>query len=277
MFGYLQPDLQSLTKEQRLRYRSLYCGLCAELQERHGPLGRLTLSYDMTFLVMLLGSLYEGEEAQETKRCAIHPLKRRLRTRNAATAYGADMNLILSYYKALDDWQDEKKGTAKALASKLQSALPELRSRWPRQTQAIESWIERNRALEQDPAVAIDLPVNLTGDMLAELFCPKEDEWSAELRQMGHALGRFIYFMDACEDLPGDEKKNRFNALISIKDRPDFERFCRNTLEGMLADASEAFEILPLIRDVDLLRNTLYSGVWLRYSMLQKKRSKGEI
>lgn len=48
----------------------------------------------------------------------------------------------------------------------------------------------------------------------------------------------------------------------------------RTALEGMLGYTSNAFEFLPLIQDASLLRNILYSGIWLKYNRGMEKRRK---
>ena len=62
MFGYVIANLEGLTQAQKDRYKGCYCGLCRVLKQRHGFSGRLTLTYDMTFLVLLLSALYEADE-----------------------------------------------------------------------------------------------------------------------------------------------------------------------------------------------------------------------
>ena len=75
MFGYVMPRMEDLTQEERERYHAAYCGVCRALGERFGQRCRVALTYDMTFLALLLGSLYEPEERQGSKRCAPHPVR----------------------------------------------------------------------------------------------------------------------------------------------------------------------------------------------------------
>lgn len=96
MFGYLAAAPEKLTEEQFARYRAGYCGLCRCLKERNGQLSRLTLNYDMTFLVLLLGSLYEPEERSGESLCLVHPREKRPWFISEATEYAADMNLALA-------------------------------------------------------------------------------------------------------------------------------------------------------------------------------------
>ena len=113
---------------------------------------------------------------------------------------------------------------------------------------------------------------------MGELFVLKEDHWSTPLRRMGIALGKFIYILDACDDLPEDRRTGGYNPLLSM-DGDDFLTRCREILTMLIAEAAAEFEKLPIVEDAALLRNILYSGVWSKFTALeakQKTRSKGD-
>lgn len=109
MFGYITADQSRMDESQFVRYGGCYCGLCRTLQKRHGLLGRMTLTYDMTFLVLVLSSLYEPPEETGTARCPVHPMKKRGYWTSTFTDYAADLNLLLAWWNCLDDWEDERK------------------------------------------------------------------------------------------------------------------------------------------------------------------------
>ena len=113
MFGLVTASLSELTKEEKHRYSSVYCGICRQIRQRSSRLSRLGLSYDMAFLALLLMSLYEPEEATGTRACGLHPIKPRPWVDNEYIRYAADMNVALAYHKAADDWQDDKSCTAR--------------------------------------------------------------------------------------------------------------------------------------------------------------------
>ena len=102
MFGYIIPDQQAMTPEARWRYRTAYCGLCRRASALHGMAGRLTLSYDLTFLNLLLSSLYEGETPAVTGhgRCPVHPIRPIDWRYSGPTDYCADIGLALHYYRS---------------------------------------------------------------------------------------------------------------------------------------------------------------------------------
>ena len=108
--------------------------------------------------------------------------------------------------------------------------------------------------------------------MLGICFVPDADDiWAPQLYAVGEGLGRFVYWMDAWEDYDSDIKKSKFNPLRCFHDRDDYEDFCRDTMEMLLSDAASAFELLPLEKDLGILRNILYSGIWQRYAARLKK------
>ena len=109
MFGYVTAHEPELKVKDFAKYKSYYCGLCQMLKKKYGHLGQITLTYDMTFLILLLTSLYEPETKQTKCHCKVHPVKKQTILQNEITEYAADMNLILAYYHL----KAEQKNTAR--------------------------------------------------------------------------------------------------------------------------------------------------------------------
>jgi hypothetical protein len=260
MFGTVRANRKALSPEERKRYDGTYCGLCRALNLKAGVLGRSCLSYDMTFLSMLLSSLYNLVEQQENCVCIARPLIPHPCLMSEVLPYSADMNMALSYYQALDDWNDDRKKKAKRKSEGLAKYLPEISAKWPRQCRVIEEKIKGLNDMEHANELNPDLPINCFGELLGNIFIWREDEYSAPLMTMGAALGRFIYLLDACNDLRPDIKKQRYNPLVAEMDR-DFTPL----LTMMMAECTAAFDRLPVNRDSSILRNVLYSGVWQSY------------
>ena len=270
MFGLVSANYKELTQEQRSRYGSVYCGICLGIRQQSGELCRLGLSYDMAFLALLHMSLYEPEEVSGKNACLLHPVKRRPWIRCDAISYAADMNVALAYYKFLDDWQDDRNVSARAMAKALEKPAREIAARYPRQCAAIESCIAELSSLEAENCPNPDLPAASFGRLMAELLVLHEDHWESCLRQMGDALGRFIYLMDAALDYRRDCKKNRYNPYRAMG-QPDPQRW-EEYLVNTMGRCTEAFERLPLVQDKALLDNILYSGVWVQYRGRGKER-----
>ncbi len=269
MFGYIVADVKALPEDAKARFRGFYCGLCRTLKARHGLRGMATLSFDMTFLALLLDALYEPDERKETRRCALHPAKKRPYVYFPAMDYVADINVALSYHKCLDNWIDDKSVVSRSEAALLEAGYRRVEAAWPEACAAIVRWLDEIHRTEERGEERIDPPVNATGVMLGELFSGwRQDIWQDPLRRIGDGLGRFIYFMDAYEDLPQDIRRKRFNPLKPLRDREDYEELCRSAMMMMAGDATQAFEELPIVQDADILRNILYSGIWSRYAFL---------
>ena len=148
MFGYVTTNMEEMKIKDYRIYHGFYCGVCQDLKEGHGQTSRVTLTYDVTFLGILLTGLYETETKREEHFCAMHPFKKHLCLRNQWTAYAADMNVLLSYYNLLDDWEDEKKPVPLILASALKKDVKRLKEKYPRQARAIETYLQKLKACE---------------------------------------------------------------------------------------------------------------------------------
>lgn len=273
MFGYVTAHESELKVKDFQRYKSYYCGLCQVLRKKYGHLGQMTLTYDMTFLIVLLTSLYESETLQERCRCKVHPIKKLVTLKNEITEYAADLNLILAYYHLKDDWQDEKKVSGFLGTCALRRRVKKAVRKYPRQSRAIQKELKALAVLEKEDAVEIDNPAGCFGRLMAEIFIYKKDRWEDTLRRMAFYLGKYIYIMDAYDDLEADMKAGSYNPLKSIAGQEDCEERCRQMLCMMLGECAAEFEKLPLVLDVDILRNILYDGVWKRYHKLHEQKS----
>jgi hypothetical protein len=273
LFGYIVTNPEALGQERQQRFKAMYCGLCRTLRKRHGFLTSATLSYDLAFLALLLNALYEPGERTARERCIANPAKQHDYVSTPVMDYVSDMNIALAYHKCMDDWFDDKNPLSAGQAGLLRKAYRSVEKAYPTRCAAIENWLRQIHGWEKDRVLEIDLPVNATGRMLAELFVwPEQDAFAGELRAIGDGLGRFVYFMDAYDDLPGDVRRGNYNPLKALMDREDYEQLCKSALMMMIADAADAFERLPILLDADIIRNVLYSGVWSKYAFLQSKR-----
>jgi len=274
VFGYVAANGAELSKLQKQRYGAVYCGICRSLRAGGSEFARLGLSYDMAFLALLLMSLYEPQEQTGSHACALHPL--RSYTDNEFVRYAADMNLALGYYNAMDDYRDEGKKSAKVAADIFGKALPRIRENYPRQCQAIESCIEKLARLEQENCKNPDECAGCFGLLMAELLVYRKDRWASELRQLGMALGRYIYLADAAVDYRRDRKKKQYNPFLAMGMEEDW-RAWEQYLVLAMGRCTEHYERLPLVQDKQLLDNILYSGIWVEYRRRQGRKAVREV
>ena len=235
MFGYIAINKAEMKFKDYDVYHSYYCGLCRCLKERYGIRGQVTLSFDMTFLIVLLTGLYEPETSRETVRCIAHPLEKHTARMNEFTENAAAVNLILSYYKCKDDWDDERSRKGYLAARLLTPKVKKIRQQYPSKVAAVSSNLKRLSHLEQENEQNIDLMAGLFGNIMAELFAYRKDEWETSLRKIGFFLGKFIYLMDAYEDVAKDLQSGSYNPFReAYQNDPDFSENCRKLLTMMM-------------------------------------------
>ncbi len=272
MFGYVTVCRPEIKFKDFDTYRSYYCGVCRALRSRAGLNGQGTLSFDMTFLEIFLSALYEPETVRQKKFCLLHPAAKQTAASNRFTAYAADMNLLLSYYDLQDDWQDDKKLTALLRSKGMRGKVRAVKEAWPRQAEAVENYVRQLSACEKEKRQDLDEAAGLTGHMLEEIFVYEQDAWEPYVRKIGFYLGKFIYLMDAYEDLEKDIRRNAYNPWASFGEtRLAVHAKAQEVLNMMMGECSLAFERLPVIRHEDILRNILYAGVWNRFEELHRK------
>lgn len=272
MFGYVVMNKPEIRFKDFDLYRSFYCGLCRELREKYGISGQITLTYDMTFVVVLLSALYEPPTQKGTTRCVIHPVCKQPARKNAATEYGADMNVLLTYYKCMDDWEDEKKFAALGYGKILQRKNNRLSRRYPEKAEKIRKLLEKLSQMEKAGETDIDKMSGCFGQIMEEIFAWKKDVWEDSLRRMGFYLGKFIYILDAYDDVEKDVKNGNYNPFAEKYIMKGFDEQVRQLLIMMMAQTCREFEKLPIIKYTDILRNILYSGVWCRFETIARKR-----
>lgn len=272
MFGYVQIRKPELKIKDYVAYHAFYCGLCERLRAKYGIAGRMTLTYDMTFLVILLSSVYDVKCMHEKKHCIVHPAKKHNILYNYVTDYCADINMILSFYQCMDDKVDNASLRGKAGTVLYRKNAGRAAAKHKRQAEAVKLSLKRLSGLEKEKKYDIIKAADCFGRLLAEIFTYKEDMFKMYLWDMGYYLGRYIYIMDAYDDLQEDIQNKRYNPFISVYRDRCFEDNVREMLLNEISMACGAFEQLPCLDYIDILRNILYAGVWNRYDYIRAKK-----
>lgn len=296
MFGYVMVNQPELKIKEYEIYKGYYCGLCRMLKKEYGLRGRMVLSYDMTFLTLLLTGLYEPKEHRERRVCFAHPGKKHLEITNECSKYAADMNVLLTYYKLLDDWQDDKKMLKLGLAGILRAQAKKVVSKYPQKAKRIRHELRRLSELEASHEKSLDAVSGCFGRLTEELFVYRQDEWEQSLRRFGFFLGKYIYLADAYEDIKKDEDHQEYNPLLAawgdeyrnslkneerngtisfadefMKEESIWKTRIIDILKMMMAECAKEFERMPIIKNAELMRNIIYAGVWVRLFENKKK------
>lgn len=276
MFGYIIINKAEMKFREFDVYQSFYCGICRDLKRKYGARAQISLSYDMTFLAILLTGLYDTQTCQGSCRCIAHPFESHKTRNNIFTEYAADMNVIFAHYKCEDDWKDEKKVWKLFYGKLLEGRAGKLKEKYGEKIRKVNLFMQEFSDAEASEKADIDTLSGLFGRVMGEIMAFREDEWAENLRRMGFFLGKFIYLCDAYEDVEEDREKGTPNPLKHKYENPDFEEESKTILTMMMSECCREFEKLPILENVEILRNILYSGVWCRYEAVHEKRAAGQ-
>lgn len=222
MFGYVRPYKDEMKVREYEQYKGIYCGLCRALGKEYGVFTRLTLSYDCTFFAAAaIGRLPECPDFVR-RRCVVNPAKKCwFCTKGAEDVYqyASALSVLLTWYKLSDTVQDE--GFFKRMGARLgklffRRAFRRAKRDFPELAEKIRSEMEQQAAVEREENPSLDACCAPTAEILGFVFASlgKDDTERFVLHDFGYALGRWIYTIDAADDLEEDLKAGAFNPFI---------------------------------------------------------------
>ena len=265
MFGYVRPWRDELKVRENRDYEALYCGVCHALGKRHGFTARMFLNYDFTFLAMLLDG---AKPEPASRRC---PARLWCRKKSCVLSAGvdaaADAGTILSYWKLRDTVADS--GFWKGLPARL---LPRLLGRGYRKAAAarpdfdgaVRQCLRELQELEGERCPSIDRTADTFARLLTAAAPPSGDRArDRAMEQLLYHIGRWIYLVDAWDDLEEDRRIGAYNPiLIRFDGRPEEGReTMRTTLRHSLNLARSAMALLELGHWQGTVENILYLGL----------------
>ena len=271
MFGYVRPSMERLTEEEKQRFSAVYCGLCRMLGERYGLSARFILNYDFAFLVLLLSDPVAPQPLHRS--CLAHPIKGRVYyAESEALELAADCSVILAWWQLRDGVSDHGVlgGTKYRAASALLSgAYRKASCLRPAFDECTRRHLEKLSALEKAGCSSMDEAADTFAELLRGIAGEVRDPIKARvLEQMLYHLGRWIYLVDAADDLADDFKSGSYNPLIN--------RFALS--DGVLSDEAQealvisldhsirliaaAFELLDFGDWSSIIRSVVYEGLF---------------
>ena len=278
MFGYVRINKMDLTFREYENYKGYYCGLCKYLKENHGEISRLGLNYDITFLIVILTAIYKPKPSIFQERCVVSPFKKKKKIINEITEYAASMNVLLTYYKLEDNLLDDK-GIKDIFDYNLyKNKLNLAHNKYPQKSKIIKEQMNLLNKLEQEKEYNIDKVSNTFGEIMGEIFAYKTDKYEEDLRKIGFNIGKYIYILDAYEDLEEDYKKGRYNPFIEyINNKEELKQRVDRLVSMSLGLLSSSINNLNIQVNRGIIENIVYSGVYLRYKNILNKGSENNV
>ena len=279
MFGYVRPFKPELLVREYSQYKAVYCQLCRVLGQEYGPLARFTLSYDCSFYAMAALSLSGEKPREERARCVMNPLKACTYLPAPGEAYqnAAALCVLLTYHKLRDNLQDQ--GFFRSFGSRLlslpaRSMAKKAGRRFPWLAAAVENAMEAQRLAESE-AAGPDPCAEPTAKLLEEVFgrlAGCDEKLRPALESFGYFLGRWVYLMDAADDLAQDLKEGSFNPFIARlglegetklegEKRRQAEESCNAALNATAARLVLAMNLIPLGDFAPVIENVVTKGL----------------
>ena len=283
MFGYVTPVKEKLRQQDFLLYRAFYCGTCVALKE-YGSLPRFTTSYDIAFLGALVHDICSQEVEFIEAKCVGNPFKKKLMIKNNDLLRRVcSANIIMSWYKASDDCIDEG-GIKKRLARRaLKKAYKKAKALLPQADEIFKSGYNRLREYEKVKETSIDKVADCFAVMLRDLCSVVvEDKADENFKGLCYNIGKFVYLIDALDDIDEDYKKKNYNPFLisygNYDGRKSFYEKNADEIGFMLAftvnRAIECFNRMSFTQSYTLLNNIVYYGLRAKVDEVLKSEKK---
>lgn len=272
MFGFIRPVKSELRVREAERFNQVYCGLCRLIKADYGGFYTLFLSYDMVFLALVMGC---GTEAGDTpqpckRRCAVRPLRgKTCAVADEALVLAARIGVLLAYHKFEDSVKDEC--GAKRLLSRMLCALGrksyrKARDKLPETDAEMARALSELQRLENENCDSMDRAADASARLVAAVAGQGGEPRERVLRQMFYQIGRWLYILDAAQDVGEDMAQGRYNPVarrygLEEADITPVKKSLELTLERSLADVCMAFDLLDVRRDEGIIRNIIFLGM----------------
>ncbi|MDY3929908.1 MAG: DUF5685 family protein [Clostridia bacterium] len=268
MFGYVNISKDTVTEEDKALYQSYYCGLCKAIGKK-SQVFRMGLNNDLTFLAILLAAVIPDEpETKKNQSCIAHHIKKHDEiVFDKIMDYVSDMNILLVYLKICDDAKDSKQITKTALRGVLSKKADSILARNKNLGDCIIGNLDRLSALEKENSASIDETADCFAKILEAIFVPdfiEDDSVKKIMAWIGYNIGRWIYIVDAYDDIERDRKSKNYNPFLSAgtEDSEHEKKSAYDALVYTLGNAANAYDLLTVYRNDTLLKNILYTGLY---------------
>lgn len=279
VFGYVRPLKGEMKVREYEQYKAVYCTLCKALERHYGLLAKFALSFDITFYAVVALDLSGAEISEKKGHCVVNPAKKCNYICEGAEAYhkAAALTVLMTYYKLLDNIEDEK--FLKRMASRflkciVSKAAKKAKKDFPFMDEALAKMTEEQRLAEKGENPSIDACSAPTADALKTIFSElaNDDMQKTVLSQFGYFLGRWIYAMDAADDLEDDMKDGSFNPFIkrlgfdgkkeiTKEEREKADNYCNEVLNSNAAMINQAVNLLDLNKYENIITNVCVLGL----------------
>ena len=285
MFGYLDVDKQTLEEGQRGLWQTFMCGLCFSTKKLYGNFPRTFISNDVNLFNVLFHSILGEEIEIYESRCFSHPIKKRtILKQTELTDKLATANILLTYWNVYDDTVDGGSIGKVAALKALTRAYKKAQKDFPELDDTLANRYNQLREMEQAASCGIDRIAHAFAQ-LAEDFATLVlgDKASDHAKTLCYNLGKWIYLIDALDDVAKDLKKKEFNPFVAHYGVSSFAELATKYDElqfeafAVLNRIAGAYNDLNLTKYTCLLDNVIYKSIRNKTNEVLQKYKKAQV
>lgn len=271
MFGYVMVDKANMFMKDFYLYKAFYCGLCKSIGKKYGQFMRFTTNYDITFLNVLYHAVENKEIEISNESCVLNPVQKKSIVKgNDLVENIIDINTIMMHYKCIDDVVDSKSSGKKFLDNTIiKRRYIKSSKKYPKVDEIFKKGYEKLRKLEKENSGSYDMVADCFASMLKnttkELF---QDKYTDAIGDLMYSIGKWVYIIDAIDDIDKDYKSKEYNMFLVNYDYKDKETFLKDKhdeldflIKNVLVTMSDAFDQIKVEKYDGILTNVIWYGI----------------
>ena len=220
MFGYVKTDKPEMKVKEYEAYRGLYCSLCKAMGKHFGVLARLTLSYDITFLVLTRLSFLGTLPCFQAGRCSFNPTKKCSYCTNAEEElrYASAVSMMMLYHKVRDNISDGsvlKKLLMYLILPWATLKYKKAKKMYGEIAEIIEECMLRQAEAEGRNSAYTDEAAHQSAEALGRVTAYNIDDPEGNIYRFGYGIGKWVYLTDAFDDIEKDLKDGSYNVFVN--------------------------------------------------------------
>ena len=271
MFGNIVPARQELKVKDYATYRAYYCGVCRSMGRLYSGLCGLGLSYESTFIAILLSALSPNKVKLEHHACLANPIRKKaMVVDNEQVDLAATINVLLMYRKLKDNVQDEGDFKSRCGMLLFKHSYRKAAETLEKIQDVIDDRLEEQRELELEGCASIDRAAEPFSEMMGEIEAQfaEKDAPREVMYWFGLFLGKWLFVLDAFEDIEKDQKNKVYNPFLAANPQSTVQEIVDKSkgdadyiLSGAMAELARLFDKMQIHRNKEIIENILFVGM----------------
>ena len=136
--------------------------------------------------------------------------------------------------------------------------------------------MQMQSSVEEKRSTSIDEAAEPTAILLSRIYSENEpDSDRRRVRErVGYCLGRWVYMIDAFDDIEKDRKSGNYNPFL-LAGQDNYEKI-KGDLLMTAGEIAKAYELLDIKKFNGIVKNIIYDGLYYETLKVYERRSDNE-